>query len=150
MSDDTGLRKKDQEGLSHEISWLFFIKSKPPEQKEKLVCLFQNTYPRKQGFRACTKKEMVASFSCLSKMLIWELPSSSSSTASFPVSLNLLHLFIWRIKKIKTKKKLNNQTAEYSSLLTLRATLRSKSYAVSAALPSDRCGHLSVFQPQPI
>ena len=38
--------EKDTEGLSHETFWLFFMKSKPPEQREEMLCIFPNTYPR--------------------------------------------------------------------------------------------------------
>lgn len=57
--------EKDNEGLSHEAFWLFFMKSKPPERREEMLCIFPNTYPRMQGFRACTKKELVLLFFCL-------------------------------------------------------------------------------------
>lgn len=62
QAEDTRLRKKYNEGLSHETFWLFFMKSKPPEQREEMLFIFPNTYPRMPGFSTCTKNELVALF----------------------------------------------------------------------------------------
>lgn len=88
-----------RQGLFYGPSWFCLMKPNPSKQRKEVLCVSLTKYPRKQSFRAYTKKEMVPSFFYLQDADLGVDRYSISSIVYFPFSLIFIYLLIWRARE---------------------------------------------------